>query len=329
MWTFISNLCFLVSAFCLLAQTTTCYGQGDTFTWTNGGSDSRWRNEDNWAKTTSASPRKFPSFEDTAIFLSDTSVSGAGGSFAAEIQIGEDVRVTINESFIIATDNFNNQGELTFLEDSIENNPGNGLDLALSVFSTDGVTLDGGGTIRLNGSETGIEHLGGVPSLTTNVDNTIRGNGTLIGLDLINRGTIIAEDGDFFLTSSSVETNGGGQFIVSQDGSLVLGGSTISGNLLGDVGAALKSNQSSNLSDLVVQGDFLVGDTETFFQATLQGTITNEANLAFVEDNVENIVGSGLDQEFFIGSDVLLTGGGTIRLNGSETGNDPWRWRVP
>lgn len=303
-----------------MGQTVTCYGQGDTFVWTNGGIDSRWRNEDNWANTTS-SIDAFPSFEDTAIFLSDTSIAG-GGSIAANIEIREGVRVLVNQSSISVNETFNNQGELTFLEDNIENTPGNGLDLSLSFASDDGVTLIGGGTIRLNGSETGIIGSGSLGALITNLNNTIRGNGELVSLSLLNQASIIAEGDSLRINQSSISSDLDGQIFVTADSNLNINRSVISGDgeLFGEVGATITGSNSNTLEDLLIRGSFVLGSEDSDFRVLLGGTITNQAQLTFAEDNVEDVVSDGLDQEFVVGSDVLLTGGGTLRLNGSETG---------
>lgn len=303
-----------------MGQTVTCYGQGDTFVWTNGGIDSRWRNEDNWANTTS-SIDAFPSFEDTAIFLSDTSIAG-GGSIAANIEIREGVRVLVNQSSISVNETFNNQGELTFLEDNIENTLGNGLDLSLSFASDDGVTLIGGGTIRLNGSETGIIGSGSLGALITNLNNTIRGNGELVSLSLLNQASIIAEGDSLRINQSSISSDLDGQIFVTADSNLNINRSVISGDgeLFGEVGATITGSNSNTLEDLLIRGSFVLGSEDSDFRVLLGGTITNQAQLTFAEDNVEDVVSDGLDQEFVVGSDVLLTGGGTLRLNGSETG---------
>ncbi len=302
------NFAFALSAF---AQTT------DTFSW-SGGAGSDWVAEDpsNWNRLTFniSGERQFPRFGDTAIF-SNSALVGGGGT--AIILIEEDVVLTIDE-FVSASSRINNLGTISFVSDDTNS-------LVHRLFIGQNVTLDGRGSIVLNGSGTGINGpLNGGRELT-NVDNIIRGNGQLQTITLVNENLVLAEGGDLEFSGMNFRNSADGELQVASDGSLAFvnsGNNFISGGtLFGENGAKLKG--VPDLRDLVIDGNFLLGESNSSFTASIRGAITNQGTLQFIFDDTSDF--PQLDQAITLAADTTLDGGGTIILNGSQTGISSFR----
>ncbi len=186
------------------------------------------------------------------------------------------------------------------------------------IFFDSNVILNGAGTLRLNGSQTGIQGIGDVTLI--NEDNTIRGRGELRRLTLANEGEVIAEGGELLLCSAFIENENNGRVVVAEDGGIV--GTNIilagisGGSLVGAAGGSLSG--AHTLRNLTIEGSLIIGTDSTPTTSDLEGTITNRGELSFREDSTDDF--GLLDQSFFIDSDVTLNGGGTVRLNGSQTG---------
>ena len=208
-----------------------------------------------------------------------------------------------------------NSGEITFEEDNTTTNIFR-IDQRLLIDST--VTLNGGGTIRLNGSETGIED-GASPAVLTNVDNTIRGNGIIQDVTLNNQGTLIAEGGTLRIDDSVGGDNSGGIIEVRADGILDASGSDFDGGSILGTDGRIAGGTFSNISST---GQWSVGGGGVgLAEAGLAGTITNSGEITFEEDSTNTNI-FRTDQRLLIDSSVTLDGGGTIRLNGTQTGFD-------
>ena len=136
-----------------------------------------------------------------------------------------------------------NSGEIRFQADTTNNLTSGRADQAILINSA--VSLEGGGTIRFTDSESGIRSDNNT-SVLTNVDNTIRGAGsigtTFTNLTLNNQGTIVAEGGTLSLTRTALD-NTDGLINIASNGILNGSQSTISGGILdGDIGARFTGN---------------------------------------------------------------------------------------
>ena len=200
-----------------------------------------------------------------------------------------------------------NTGTLTFQSDNF-NNVGGQLDTRALIDSA--VTLSGGGTVALNGSETGLEGTGTL----TNVNNTIRGVGVL-AVDVVNQNVVMPENGRLQVADGFLLDNDAGRVEVAATGVLDLSSTAVllGGELSSEVGGQVEGGV---LRDLTVTGELSQSVGRT---TTLQGTITNAGTLTFQSDNFNNL-GGQVDTRFLIDTDVTLTGGGLVVLNGSETG---------
>jgi len=249
------------------------------------------------------------------------------------------------DGFIVGT--INNTGTITVEADA---------DQTELTISGD-VTLEGGGTVQmtsLNGGTPTIDDGGDTgQNRLTNVDNTIQGsgvignnnmamtnqagglvdansNGGLLVLDpgsspadamtsFINEGAYRASNGgilrltgsfggDFDNTNGVIEAVGAGSQVQLTGGVSVTGGTLQSSG-----GGFIQTNdgQSTFLTDVTIDGDYFVRDNADagFFGTTLtnQGTITIEADAN--------------ETELEIGSNLMLTGGGTILLTHLDGGN--------
>ena len=142
------------------------------------------------------------------------------------------------------------------------------------------VNLEGGGTVRFTDSQSGIRSVNGL-SVLTNVDNTIRGAGSIgsqfSDLSINNQGTIVAEGGTLSLTNTTLD-NTDGLINIASDGLLSGSQSTISGGIIdGDVGSLFNGN---TLADTETTGVIAIGGGSTS-TAILEGTITNSGCLLY------------------------------------------------
>ena len=169
---------------------------GDTFEWTGGAGTSNWNDAGNWSNTSpfATDADGIPDLDDTARFTADA--MAAGGS-AENLTVLTGVNLEIGNggstSSVTVGGTITNSGEIGFQADTADNTGGNSPDQAIVINST--VTLEGGGTIRFTDPESGIRTDNNAGVLT-NVDNTIRGAGsignTFSNLSINNQGTIIA-----------------------------------------------------------------------------------------------------------------------------------------
>ena len=162
----------------------------------------------------------------------------------------------------------------------------------------------------MNGSETGLEGTGTL----TNVNNTIRGVGVL-AVDVVNQNVVMPENGRLQVADGFLLDNDAGRVEVAATGVLDLSSTAVllGGELSSEVGGQVGGGV---LRDLTVTGELSQSVGRT---TTLQGTITNAGTLTFQSDNFNNL-GGQVDTRFLIDTDVTLTGGGLVVLNGSETG---------
>ena len=142
----------------------------------------------------------------------------------------------------------------------------------------------------MNGIETGFE-----------------GSGTLINVDNIIRTTGSSQ------LSVDLESAGSGEIQLVAGSVLDFNSSTVTGETLNGLGGL---HREGILNDVIIQGS-VVQQANT--STTLQGTLTNEGTLAFQADNSNNNT-SRVDTRLLIDSEVTLSGGGDVVLNGIETG---------
>ena len=210
-----------------------------------------------------------------------------------------------------------NSGEIGFQADTFNNIGNNAADRAIVVNSA--VSLEGGGTIRFTDSESGIRSVNS-DGVLTNVDNTIRGNGsvgsTSTDFTINNQGTIVAENGTLTLSGTTLN-NTNGLINIAANGLIGGSSSTISGGVIdGDIGARFTGN---TLADLETTGVIAIGGGSTS-TATFEGTITNSGEIGFQADTFNNIGSNAADRAIVVNSAVSLEGGGTIRFTDSESG---------
>ncbi len=202
------------------------------------------------------------------------------------------------------------------------------------------VELNGGGTLTLSGPLAQINSVGNFT--LTNVNNTIQGNGNVGGNSaaFVNNATILANvDGESltldprnngagvvtFLHNGSATATDGGSLVLTGNGFGEFGGSgtyqaqadsevvitnsaVVRDSTFGTTDSGVvrvADGQNVSFVDITNNGDFRVGNNT---DAAMYGTITN---------NSEITLESVADQsDFELGSDVVLTGGGTVTLAG-------------
>jgi hypothetical protein len=204
-----------------------------------------------------------------------------------------------------------------------------------------GATLTGGGTVQLSGSNAGINGVGTGTVLTIG-DQTIEGQGAIgensIGIVNTSSGLVDANvatqvlqidantsdgvDNDGIMQASnegvlrffgSIVNNGGGLIEAQADSTVALNNSTITGGTVNSVGSGeltVENGTNVRFEDLSNSGTIASlngSDTE------LLGTIDN-SGLMEVRASASNT-----DIEVQTG-DATITGGGTIRLTGSNAG---------
>ena len=187
-----------------------------------------------------------------------------------------------------------NNGMLTFLQDQIDDL--GAIDQQLEVLST--ATVGGGGEIVLTGPDSGFEGTGSGAGLTNDAGHTIRGRGRFDNLDVVNHGTIRAEDGELHFGEDLVQTEGlihiaAGSEISVRDrceivGGVMSGAGTITGDVDNESGVASPGtspgtltidgnyNQGVNASLKIEIGGTAAGQTDLLAVtggAALQGTL--------------------------------------------------------
>jgi hypothetical protein len=215
-----------------------------------------------------------------------------------------------------------------------------------NIFVDTAVSLDGGGTVTLGGSSTTSRIVDGVGSdgsdgVLTNVDNVIQGKGDIGGNTLqvinepnglidanadqaltlnprpsnpmINRGTMQASAGGNLVLTG----NGNGSFdntaglIEALDASTVTfaSGGSISGGVLKTSGSGTIQVLPSNvgaMADLTIDGTVVVNNNSDLY---FGGTIENLGSV--------NVIGASNTTEIIVNSPVVVTGPGSINLQGS------------
>ena len=212
----------------------------------------------------------------------------AGGTLAEVTVAGTLTQATNRNTIWDGT--INNQGTITFTDDNT-NNMGGVLDTRFHLDTP--VTLNGGGTIVLMGSDTGLDGSGTL----TNVDNTIEaGVGGVLDVDIQNGATAVVSIGDGKL--------------------LQLNGALSGGTLDSHENGRIRTGADGKLSDLIVTGMLT---NRIHNGLLLEGTITNQGVLTMEADGTNNFGGIP-DTRYEIESPVTLSGGGEVVLTGTETG---------
>jgi hypothetical protein len=240
----------------------------------------------------------------------------------------------------------------TIIEDSFTNNGSanlNAAGFAASLgFGAGTFELTGGGQINLNSlnsaSNAHVLTSPGTGSATlVNVDNTIRGQGSITGsgtstlingplgvIDadaagrtltvnpssnggMFNHGVMRATNGGTLLLSGHLDgafTNTG--TIAALDGSEVQlqSNPTITGGTLATAGSGVIRNNSQNatLTDLTLAGQFIGEDVSTGGGTNIAGTITNLGSINLNSTDLVTVAGPA----------VTLTGGGVVNLDGTS-----------
>ncbi len=226
--------------------------------------------------------------------LSHGNLSGVVGSLIAggtlaDVSIFSTLTQAINRN-TIWEGAISNSRTITFTDDS-SNNFGGVLDTRFHLDTP--VTLDGGGTIVLMGSQTGLDGSGTL----TNVDNTIEaGNGGVLDVDIQNGATAVISIGD--------------------GKRLQLNASVTGGTLTSHENGRINTGTNGKLKDLTVTGTLT---NRIHNGLLLEGTITNQGVLTMEADGTNNFGGIP-DTRFEIETPVTLTGGGEVVLTGTETG---------
>jgi fibronectin-binding autotransporter adhesin len=218
-----------------------------------------------------------------------------------------------------------NVGWQTFLQGTITNN---GIitvpDTTLTIQGGTGVTLTGGGTVKMSNDAFFNQASGGLT--LDNVNNTIEGTGQLgqNGMALLNEsggivnanvngGTLSLNGGGLvtnaglleatnngILTIDNAVNNGGGN--ITANGGTVNLASQINGGTLNTInGGVMNAGSGAVLNTLTISTGSMVNDTNQVF---LEGAITNKGNIAIPNNNLT-----------IAGGDVTLTGGGTVTMS--------------
>jgi len=234
---------------------------------------------------------------------------------------------------------------------NLQINGGNGVSTSLLIDSSN-VTLSGGGTVILAtldlGGSASIGASGGSSRALTNVDNTIQGGGLLLlnDMTLLNEATINANrtaDSPLLLIEGGNVTNTGlmeatNRGLLSMSGVAVNnGGGTISANgsaasvalAVNTViqGGALTNNGAAFFGTLAGQVASLDGSTGAG-AVTLNGTYTGDlGSSTYLLGSIVNkgnlqLNSNGANTLLLIGSNVTLSGGGTVTLSTQNAGGN-------
>lgn len=205
------------------------------------------------------------------------------------------------------------------------------------------VTLQGGGTLQLNGPAAGIDAFGDFT--LTNVDNQIRGEGN-VGVNtarIVNQGLIDAQAGQLILdprpagagvitfdNQHIAQASAGGTLTLSGNGGGEFGGGiyqALAGaevrlsaaaiirdatfKTVGDGVVTADPSQNFELHDVDLQGDLVVNNNTDL---RVHGNIVNSGTIT--------VASTGNLTDFELGDDVLLTGGGVLKVQGPAAGID-------
>ncbi|HEY7388103.1 MAG TPA: S-layer family protein [Bryobacteraceae bacterium] len=230
---------------------------------------------------------------------------------------------TLNGVTISAGSTYNVGGQ-TFLEGTITNN---GIitmpNTTLTIAGGTGVTLTGGGTVKMSSDAFFNQASGGLT--LDNVNNTIEGTGQLgqNGMALINEsggtvnanvngGTLSLNGGGLvtnaglleatnngILTINNTVNNAGGN--ITANGGTVNLASQINGGSLNTTGGGVMNAAGAILNNVTLSTGSTLNDTSTVF---LEGTFTNNGTVKLPNTNLT-----------ITGGDVTLTGGGTVLMS--------------
>lgn len=241
-----------------------------------------------------------PVAADNVAFSEDVVVTGGGALFNV-FNVTNTETLTFGFGVVsIYGSNIHNSGTLTFVGNGLQDN-GFGYDDRYSIVNS--ASLTGGGEVLM--VEEGESLVGGGGSLT-NVDNTIRGEGLINVVNLINQATVRAEGGRLLINNVTMN-NAGGLLEIAADGILSLTGSIVtSGVLAGATGGQL---QNGTLENVTITGVL----KESFGLTTLAGTIINNGTLTFVGNGV-NDTGFTYDDRYSVSASSTLTGPGRLQL---------------
>ena len=248
----------------------------DTFVWSGAAGNSVWNDAGNWTNTTTGGGTDtdgIPDANDTATFSANALAEGGS---AADLVIDPAVTFSIGRSTTTIGNSISNSGTLTFA-----GTPSNVTNEILSISGN--VSLSGGGEVVLvETNDSVIVNAGATTGSLTNIDNTIRGSGS-IDVDLINEaaGRVEIAVGDL-LTIRDVT----------------------GGTINGETGAVFGGN--GVFRDLTFTGSLAATTTAT---PTLQGAIDNRGTLTFAGTPL-----NATNESLLISGDVLLSGGGEIVL---------------
>ena len=319
-------------------------------TWNNSAGDGLWFNGTNWVGGTAPT-----GIADNAVVGAPAPVTLNGSVNLNSLVVGADGVINSNASLNLdfggtATTTLNNAGTINMGNNTdlqFQNavlNSGN-ININATSSATDieidsaGATLDGGGTVTLNGNNAGINGLGG--STLTIVDQTIQGQGRIgqnsIGISnqsngiidanlmsqtlqidanatgVTNAGILQASNGGTLRVAGSVVDNTGGQ-IIAQDGSqVVMNASAISNGTLGTAGTGqltVDTSSSVGFENVTINGTMVSNNNS---DTEISGTINNTGTMR-IEAGA-----SSTDIEIQAGG-ATLTGGGTVELSGSNAG---------
>ena len=199
--------------------------------------------------------------------------------------------VTTSPSDLTLEGTITNTGVITF-----ENNP---IASEETLFVFGPVTLDGMGEVVLNSTDAAIRD-GGAGNLT-NVDNTIRGFGS-ISVPVTNQHDIVVDGGTLNLATTD---NTGGTIKVNAGAKLNMTGTLSGGTLNLMPGAQVMGGR---LKDLTTVGTLLVTPSDVF----LEGTITNTGAIEFEDNPIAS------QEALSLFGPVTLNGGGEVVMNSAD-----------
>ena len=320
----VSRVAFLTAAFCTVCGAVAHAQSIDTM-WT-------WDGDGNWT-TAVCWDNGVPAGSDYNVFIDDNNV-------AYDVTVTLDTTATIGDLTIYGGDVLLIPNSRALVVDGDISNGGE-VRLNATTASTDlrfenEATLSGGGEVALNGDNSHLRDVsGGGLGHLINADNTIHGRGS-IGMDTIqisnqSSGVIDADingttlhldpNASGFLNQGTLQASGGGALsledgVFSNVGGIIqaLASSTVRLEDVGIAGGTVASSGTgvietvtwARLQDLTIDGTVRVNNYDDLF---LIGTIEN---LGTIEINATTA-----STDLRIESEIILTGGGEVALNGS------------
>jgi len=223
--------------------------------------------------------------------------------------------------------NITNQADITFINDEINNSTFN-IDQRLLIEADTTTTIDGNGSITLNGFETGFQGGDAATSILVinDIQHTIKGNGSFQALTINNNAIIQPSEGEIELRATTINNDPSALIDIQPDARLRLdaASSINQGEIQGQPGAAIIAiNNAALTGPATLQGELTLGDPDSSINTSLtaSGIIENDADITFVFDEVNNST-FNQDQRIRIleNTTLELQGVGSVNLNGVETG---------